>query len=191
MKSKLLGILICVVLVLGITGCNLKKKDSFSSNENKTEETLYNRESLKKISEYGEYIIALSKEGNEINTYSVYKNVDYYDYKKIWDFPVSDNNGIESHNIIWNEKNVYIFGYGICAYNIDTGKKSYDLTTNLTPVDNNVAGRLDRILGYDNKYIYYAYSSSASTKQYYGKITMDLSNVEVINKSDVPNDLKK
>ncbi len=161
MKIKLLSISICVIIILGITGCNLKKEDSFSSNGNKTEEHLYNRESLRKISEYGEYIIALSEEGTEINTYSVYKNVDYYDYKKIWDFPVSDNNGIESHNIIWNKKNVYIFGYGAYAYNIDTGEESYALTTDLTPVDNNVAGHLDRILGYDNKYIYYTYSSSA------------------------------
>lgn len=191
MKRRLLGILICVVVVFGITGCSLKKEDSFSSNVNKTEEILYNKESLKKISEHGEYIIALSEETTMTDTYSVYKNVDYYDYKKIWDFPVSDNTGIESHNIIWNEKNVYIFGYGICAYDIDNGKESYTLTTNLTPVDNDVAGRLDRILGYDNKYIYYTYSSSASTKQYYGRITMDLSNVEVINKSDVPDDLNK
>ncbi len=46
--------------------------------------------------------------------------------------------------------------------------------------DDNGIGRLDRVLGNDAKYIYYEYSCNAD--DYYGKVSMDLTTVEVIEK---------
>lgn len=175
-------IIIFIIVISGtllITGCNKK------GNENGE---IYHRNDLKVMSEYNEYIIALSEELSEINIYSMYKNTSYENYKKIWDFK-GDNHDIENHHITWNENNVYLLGWGGHAYDIDTGKEVYSLSINLMPLkdDDDGVGNLDRLFGNDGKFIYYKYSHNANN--YYGKVTMDLKSVEVINESDIPTNL--
>lgn len=46
------------------------------------------------MSENGEYAIALTEEGANANIYSMYKNIEYNDYEKIWIFDITDNNSI-------------------------------------------------------------------------------------------------
>lgn len=178
--KKIIIFILAISGTLLITGCNKK------SNENVE---IYHRNDLKVISEYNEYIIALSKELDETNIYSMYKNTNYEDYEKIWDFEIENNHDIENHHITWNENNVYLLGWDNSAYDIDTGKEVYSLSTNLMVLKNNDegVGNLDRLFGNDGKFIYYEYSHN--TDNYYGKVTMDLKSVEVINESDIPTNL--
>ena len=46
-----------------------------------------------------------------------------------------------------------------------------------------------RLFGNDGRYIYYNYSFNDSSNEYYGKVSMDLSNVEIITKGEIPKDL--
>lgn len=173
-------ILLFIGLMLTVVGCT-------NNNDNWETESL-TRNNLNIVSEYNEYIIALSEEQAETNVYSMYKNTEYENYQKIWSFDVSDNHDIENHHITWNDNIVYLLGYSNSGYNIKDGKQVYSPESNLMILkDNNGTGRLDNVLGNDGKYIYYEYSCNAD--YYYGKVSMDLTTVEVIEKNDIPSNL--
>ena len=78
------------------------------------------------------------------------------------------------------------------VYDVETGKEKYDLKTNMFPregSDDISSLASTRLFGNDGKYIYYEYSFNDSSNIYYGKVSMDLSNVEVITKDEIPNEL--
>lgn len=180
MKKIIISILM-VFSIFIIAGCN--KKD----NEN----SIYYRNDMNIISEYNDYVIALTEEFSEFNLYSMYKHLDYEKYEKIWDFNSAGFMMIEYRRITWNDNNVYLFGYGNgYAYDIDTGKEVYSIGNLIPSIDGDEGiGRFDRLFGNDGKFIYYEFSHTYG--YYYAKVTMDLKSVEVISKDDIPSDLNK
>ena len=169
------------ILILCICGCS-----------NEESNNIITRNSMKIISENGEYAIALKYELANANAYSMYKNIEYNDYKEIWTFDIHDNNSIENRKITWYDDTVYLLYYGIVSYDVETGKEKYDLKTNMFPregSDDISSLASTRLFGNDGKYIYYEYSFNDSSNIYYGKVSMDLSNVEVITKDEIPNEL--
>lgn len=175
-------ILLFIILGFALVGCTNSKDDL------KTER--FTRNDLNIVSEYNAYIIALSEEQENNNVYSMYKKTEYENYQKMWTFDISNNSDIENHHIAWNDNTIYLLGYSNRGYNIQNGKEMYSLKSKLTILkDDNGIGRLDNILGNDGKYIYYTYSCNADN--YYGKISLDLGAVEVIDKNSIPSHLNE
>lgn len=169
---------ILLFLLILFTGCSSK-------------EVLYNGDSLDIISQHDGYVIAVDQKYSEANTYAMYKNVSYNDYEIVWTFDIANNVDIENHNIIWNDNAIYLLGYDCVAYDIDSGKEISVCSDTLMPLsdDDSGNGKMDSILGISNSYIYYRYSSNLN--HYVARVSLDLKNVEVINDTDIPGDIKK
>ena len=173
--------LLIPILVLFVCGCS-----------NEESANIVTRNSMKIMSEHGEYAIALTDELANANVYSIYKNIEYNDYQEIWPIDIYYNSGIENRQITWYDDTVYIFANTVVSYDVETGKEKYDLKANLMPNDGSEGTpslNSPKLLGNDGKYIYYKYSFNDSINEYYGKVSMDLSNAETITKDEVPEDL--
>ena len=171
-------IIMLFFLLILFTGCSNKA-------------VLYNGDSLDVISQHDSYVIAVDQKYSEANTYAMYKNVSYNDYEIIWTFDIANNIDIENHNIIWNDNAIYLLGYDCVAYDIDSGKEISVCSDTLMPLsdDDSGNGKMDSILGISNSYIYYRYSSNLNN--YVARVSLDLKNVEVINDTDIPDEVKK
>ena len=95
--KKILTI-IMILLCFIITGCSSKNQ------------TFY-RNQLNIISDSNDvYVIALTNR-DEISHYSMYKLKEYDEYEKLYDLPVSSNQAIENHHILWDNDKFYLIYY--------------------------------------------------------------------------------
>ena len=147
---------------------------------------IQNRNSLKIISTYKEYLSAIDKHENDFNQYAVFKELEYNDYKKLF---VLKNTAqtLETRFICWTDEKLYYFGTDPIAYDIETGKIENNINLNI--LLNNIPGRIDRILGVSNNLIYYEFSHNADT--FFANVDLDLTKVSIINKNELPTELQK
>lgn len=173
-------IIILILLCFVTTGCSNKKQT-------------YYKNQLNIISDSkGEYVIVLSDDTKEIDTYSMYKHIAYEEYEKLYDFPVSSNQSIAFHRILWNNDKFYLFEDGVKLYDAETGNEISKSSINTTPTDDEICyNRINQgtFYGMDNKYVYYGYYCNQNQKDYEAKITLDLKNVTIIEKKDIPKNL--
>ena len=175
-------IIILILLCFVTPGCSNKKQT-------------YYKNQLNIISDSkGEYVIVLSDDTKEIDTYSMYKHIAYQEYEKLYDFPVSSNQSIAFHRILWNNDKFYLFEDGVKLYDAETGNEISKSSINTTPADDEKCyNRINKgtFYGMDNKYVYYGYFCDQNQKDYEAKITLDLKNVTLIEKKDIPSNLIK
>ena len=173
-------IIILILLCFVTTDCSNKKQT-------------YYKNQLNIISDSkGEYVIVLSDDTKEIDTYSMYKHIAYEEYEKLYDFPVSSNQSIAFHRILWNNDKFYLFEDGVKLYDAETGNEISKSSINTTPTDDEICyNRINQgtFYGMDNKYVYYGYYCNQNQKDYEAKITLDLKNVTLIEKKDIPKNL--
>lgn len=173
-------IIILILLCFVTTGCSNKKQT-------------YYKNQLNIISNSNEeYLIALTNR-DETSHYSMYRLKAYDEYEKLYDLPISSNQAIENHRILWDNDKFYLIYYNITAYKIDTGKKLYETTKNIVPTDDEelckTSTSIRKIYGKDNKYIYYNYYCVNNQTEYDAKITLDLKEIEKIESNDIPSNL--
>ena len=178
--KKIISLIMIAILTIFMVGCS-NKKQTFYKNQ------------LNIVSDSNDvYVIALTNR-DEISHYSMYKLKEYDEYEKLYDLPVSSNQAIENHHILWDNDKFYLIYYNIIGYNADTGEELYRAKDKITPTDDdeicNTSTNIRRIYGKDNKYIYYNYYCVNNQKEYYARITPDLKNIEKIEKSDIPSNL--
>lgn len=178
--KKIISLIMIVILTIFMVGCSNKKQTFYKNQLNIVSDSK------------GEYVIVLSDDTKEIDTYSMYKHIAYQEYEKLYDFPVSSNQSIAFHRILWNNDKFYLFEYGVKLYDAETGNEISKSSLNTTPTDDeNCYNKIDQgnFYGMDNKYVYYGYSCRQNLKSYYAKITLDLKNITQIEKKDIPSDL--
>lgn len=146
-------------------------------NNKNTDEKKYSE--LNIISEYKEYVVTMNASNSELDTFDVFKNTEYDIYIKV--FSLSEEFNLEGRFICWNDDKLYIIKDGATAYDLSNGKIIY--TGNLNKLLNNTTGRIDRVLGIKENYIYYQFSYNGD---FYGKVDLDLKNVQIIQKQDIP-----
>lgn len=177
MKKKhiITAVIIIIILLVIVILSNLF---SNAKNNNKNiDERKYNE--LNIISEYKEYIVAIDKNYSELDTFAVFKNTEYDMYKKV--FSLSEEFNLEGRFICWNDDKLYIIKDGATVYDLSNGKIIH--TGDLNKLLNNNTGRIDRVLGIKENYIYYQFSYNGDL---YGKVDLDLQNVQIIQKQDIP-----
>lgn len=181
MKKKNIIIGIIVILIIAFIYFIFKLVADNSSN-NET----YHRSELEIISEYNEYILAIDKSYSEMNTYAIFINREYENYEKL--FVIEDEGfNLEKRFIIWNSKNIYILGYNPKAYNLKNGSIQYE--TDLLSLCNGKNCNFTKVIGIDDKYIYY--SVAYNSEMYYGKTSLDLSEITIITSGDIPSNLRR
>lgn len=181
MKKR--NIIICIITILIIIFIYFIF--SIESEKSKNNET-YHRSELEIISEYNEYILAVDKSYSEMNTYAIFINKDYENYEKL--FAIEDEGfTLEKRFIVWNSQNIYILGYNPKAYNLNNGSVQYE--TDLLSLCNGKHCNFTKVIGIDDKYIYY--SASYNSEMYYGKTSLDLSEITIITSDDIPSNLKR
>ena len=178
--KKIISLIMIAILTIFMVGCS-SKNQTFYKNQ------------LNIISDSNDvYVIALTNR-DETSHYSMYKLKEYDEYEKLYDLPVSSNQAIENHHIVWDNDKFYLIYYDIIGYNADTGEELYRAKDKITPTDDdeicNTSTNMGRIYGKDNKYIYYNYYCVNNQKEYYARITPDLKIIEKIEKSDIPSNL--
>ena len=188
MKNKYI---ICLVLI--ITVCviftfkileNIQDNLSYNnSTKIKENDDIKNIKDLNVISQHNEYILVRDDKYSELETYSIYKNIKYNNYQKQFSFP--DGEIIEGRFICWTDDKIYILWYNPKSYSLSNG--SVVNTGDLNKILNNTTGRVDRVIGIYDDFIYYTYSYNANN--FYAKISLDLNNVTIIAKEDIPEEL--
>ena len=179
MKKR--NIIICIIAILII----IYFVFSTGADNSKNGET-YHRSELEIISEYNEYILAVDKSYSEMNTYAIFINKEYENYEKL--FVIKDEGfTLEKRFIVWNDQNIYILGYNPKAYNLINGSVQYE--TDLLSLCNGMHCNFIKVLGIDDKYIYY--SVAYNSEIYYGKTSFDLSETTIITSNDIPSNLKR
>ena len=180
--KKIISLIMIVILTIFMVGCSNKKQTFYKNQINIVSDSK------------GEYVIVLSDDTKEIDTYSMYKLISYQEYEKLYDFPVSSNQAIIFHRILWNDDKFYLFEDGVKLYDAETGNEISKSSINTTPADDEKCyNRINKgtFYGMDNKYVYYGYFCDQNQKDYEAKITLDLKNVTLIEKKDIPSNLIK
>lgn len=180
--KKIISLIMIVILTIFMVGCSNKKQTFYKNQLNIVSDSK------------GEYVIVLSDDTKEIDTYSMYKLISYQEYEKLYDFPVSNNQAIIFHRILWNDDKFYLFEDGVKLYDAETGNEISKSSINTTPADDEKCyNRINKgtFYGMDNKYVYYGYFCDQNQKDYEAKITLDLKNVTLIEKKDIPSNLIK
>ena len=110
--KKIISLIMIAILTIFMVGCS-SKNQTFYKNQ------------LNIISDSNDvYVIALTNR-DEISHYSMYKLKEYDEYEKLYDLPVSSNQAIENHHILWDNDKFYLIYYNIIGYNADTGEELY------------------------------------------------------------------
>lgn len=175
-KKKLIlctMIAITVITIGIILIINLSKKSS--------DTTIYKTlPELDVISQHDEFILVKDSDNTELETFSIYKNTEHESYKKLFSLP--DGYPIESRFICWANNMIYILNEAPASYNLDNGKmiNSGDLNKML----NDTPGRIDKVIGIADNYIYYTFSYNSDN--YYAKIDLELNNPSIISQNDIP-----
>ena len=96
--KKIISLIMIAVLTIFMVGCS-SKNQTFYKNQ------------LNIISDSNDvYVIALTNR-DEISHYSMYKLKEYDKYEKLYDLPVSSNQAIENHHILWDNDKFYLIYY--------------------------------------------------------------------------------
>lgn len=90
-----------------------------------------------------------------------------------------------SSSLNWTNDKIYILGYNPTSYKLSNG--NIVDTGDLNKMLGGTTGRIDKIIGIYNNFIYYTYSYNA--EHFYGKISLDLNSVTIIQKDDLPKEL--
>ena len=154
-------------------------------NSNDSTEVSKSIQSLNIISQHNEYALVIDDTESELETYSVYKNIETNMYQK--HFSVPSGQGIEGRFVCWTDDKIYILGFEPASYNLSNGKVVD--RGNLNKIFNNKTGRMDRVIGIHEGFIYYNYSNYDSGDSFYGKMSLNLKDVTIIQKEDIPKDL--
>ncbi len=182
MKKK--NIIICIIAILIIIAIGFIFKILTNNTNN---EDIRHRNNLEIISEYNEYALAVDKSYSEMNTYAIFINNEYENYKKIFTLK-NEGFTLEKRFIVWNGKNVYILGYSPKAYSLRNGSIQYE-TDKLLSICNGNLCTFAKVIGIDDKFIYY--SASYNSEKYYGKVTLDLSKTTPITSDEIPLNLNR
>ena len=121
--KKIISLIMIVILTIFMVGCSNKKQTFYKNQLNIVSDSK------------GEYVIVLSDDTKEIDTYSMYKLISYQEYEKLYDFPVSSNQAIIFHRILWNDDKFYLFEDGVKLYDAETGNEISKSSINTTPAD--------------------------------------------------------
>lgn len=188
MKNKYIICLVLIIIVGVIFTFKILEniQDNVSSNDSteiKENDDTKNIQDFNVISQHNEYILVLDGKYSELETYSVYKKIKNNNYQKQFSFPDGEN--IESRFICWTDDEIYILGYNPTSYRLSNG--SVVNTGDLNKILNNTTGRIDRVMGIYDDFIYYTYSYNAN--HFYAKISLDLNNVTIIPKENIPEEL--
>lgn len=180
MKKKNIIFLVAFIIILVIGGALIFfKLDKNQSQNNKDYRRLSN---LEVISQHNEYVLAFDEHLSELDTFAVFKNVESNMYKK--QFKVVNDNYVESRFVCWTNDKLYILNFDAKSYDLATGKITDENSSSLF---NGTTGRMDRVLGIYDGFIYYEYIYVAD--KFYARISLDLSTVEYIEEKDVPKEL--
>lgn len=79
---------------------------------------------------------------------------------------------------------LYILNFDVKSYDLSTGKI---IDHNSSSLFNGTPGRMNRVLGFCNGFIYYQYTYVAD--EFYARISLDLSTVEYTEEKDIPKEL--
>ena len=186
MKKKYI---ICLVLIIIVGSCIfiLKKVSNNHNNININNSTVIentkNIQDLNVISQHNEYVLVIDDTYSELQTYSVYQNINANNYKKQFSLP--EGKTIESRFICWTNDRIYVLGYNPASYKLSNG--NIVDTGDLNKILGGTTGRIDKIIWIYNNFIYYTYSYNA--EHFYGKISLDLNSVTIIQKDDLPKEL--
>ena len=153
-------------------------------NNNSNSDEIINLKNINNIkSKYNEYILAVDDLDEYPYTYSVYKNSNYDDYKKIFSF--KDTFYLEGRVICWNNDTLYILYDKPRSYNLSTGQiinqgDSFKLLNGYT-------GTFTRVFGIFYDYIYYEFDYKG--RKYYGKTDLQLKDYYLIKENEIPKEL--
>lgn len=179
MKKKYVIFLVVFIIILVIGSILIFLK--LDQNKNQNNEDYRRLSDLEVISQHNEYVLAFDKHLAMMDTFAVFKNVESDMYKK--HFSLEDGN-IESRFVCWTNDKLYILNFGAKSYDLDTGKITDENSSSLF---NGTTGRMDRVLGIYDDFIYYQYTYVADHLN--ARISLDLSTIEYIEEKDVPKEL--
>ncbi len=188
---KKIYIIFLVGIIFLISGCNKKEQNK----------NLYNIQDLEVLSGNGEYLFG----PDERASYSIYRKKSDEKYEKVCHTSIQANILKEHPDIefkyIWTKSFIYIFmrhQNSVVKYDLNNCEKveatylvpDYNPENFRSPnINDRFALELDA-LGKDDKYIYYKYLD-VYKKWHYMRIDLNLTKVEKINSSDVPDELNK
>lgn len=179
MKKKNIIFLVVFIIILVVGSALIFVK--LDQNENQNNKEYRRLRDLEVVSQHNEYVLAFDEHLSELDTFAIFKNVESDMYKK--HFSLEDGN-IESRFVCWTNDNLYILNFDAKSYDLSTGKI---IDENSSSLFNGTTGRMDRVLGIYDGFIYYQYTYVAD--KFYARISLDLSTVEYIEEKDVPKEL--
>ena len=180
MKKKNIIFLVVFIIILAVGSVLIfLKLDQNQSQNNKEYRRLRD---LEVVSQHNEYVLAFDEHLSELDTFAIFKNVESDMYKK--QFEIESNDYVESRFVCWTNDKLYILNFGAKSYDLATGKI---IDRNTSSLFNGTTGRMDRVLGIYDGYIYYEYTYVADHLN--ARISLDLSTIEYIEEKDIPKEL--
>lgn len=182
MKNKYIICLVLIIVFITVSSIYVFK----NINSNDSTEISKSIQSLNIISQHNEYALVIDDKQSELlDTYSVYKNIETNMYQKQFSLPEGQN--IEGRFVCWTDDKIYILGFDPASYSLSNGKVVD--RGNLNKIFNNKTGRMDRVIGIHEGFIYYEYSNYDTGGSFYGKMSLNLKDVTIIQKEDIPKEL--
>lgn len=181
MKNKYIICLVLIIVFITVGSIYVFK----NINSNDSTEVSKSIQSLNIISQHNEYALVIDDTESELETYSVYKNIETNMYQKQFSLPEGQN--IEGRFVCWTDDKIYVLGDSARSYSLSNG--SVIDKGNLKKMFNNKTGRMDRVIGIHEGFIYYNYSNYDSGGSFYGKMSLNLKDVTIIQKEDIPKEL--
>lgn len=181
MKKTFIILLTLFITTIVISGIYLVVKIIIDDQNSPQYVNLYD---LHILTRHNEYVLVSEDNGGELTEYSIYKNIEANDYQKMFTFPGSW--AIEPRLVCWGDGKIYAFVYDAVSYDLSNGNVVD--RGDIGKIVKNTRGNVDRVLGIYDNYIYYEASYHPDT--FYGKISLDLKEVTIIEKKDIPQQLQ-